>query len=218
MIGATKPCPGCQNPIRIGSTTTPAPVAALAASVAVQPDSPFANSPTMQRAIDEALAEERAREAEADGSSISGTIFWPVAMGISVCLIGAMSFYQPVLDGPQFLMVAVLLAAVGMCLTLVAKPMEWGTGRVAVMSLITFELICLIRIMWGQSHGMHKFGFLVGMMVIVPVIAVVGCFGSIGGVGGSGHHSFFSSCSDCGSSCGGGCGGGCGSGCGGCGD
>ena len=83
-------------------------------------------------------------------------------------------------------------------------------GKYLLAVLLTYELIALVRLGYGVSHGMSRFGKLVEMMFGSPIVLALSAFATVGGSSG-----FSSGSCSSGSSCGGGgCGGG---GCGGCG-
>ena len=216
LIGTTKPCPGCEQPLRIGSTAAPKTYAVKSPASDILQEAQ--STSVLQQAMYDASAVSRFDEPDqhvSESKTLADKKFWKVAIAIALGLIATISLFQQALTGPMFLMVAAGLLVAGVCLVFAARMHNWGESRVAGVSFFVFETVCVIRLVYGYSHGMEKFGFLFGMMLIGPLLAGMLCFGSPNDDGGGGW--FFSSCSGCGSSCGGGCGSGCGGGCGGCG-
>jgi hypothetical protein len=89
------------------------------------------------------------------------------------------------------------------------------TTATTLIGLVCYELLAVARIIAGTAHGLHRWGFLIAMMVVGGLIFFLRAEHLKKGDGSS----WITSCGT-GSSCsgGGGCGGGgCGGGCGGCG-
>jgi len=93
---------------------------------------------------------------------------------------------------------------------------NWGT---TIVGLLCFEALGVARILIGTFHGMHKWDFLILMMMFGSLCFIIRAKHfprSNDPSGGSSSCSTVSSISSCSSGGGGGCGGG-GGGCGGCG-
>lgn len=140
--------------------------------------------------------------------------FWfrlaPAVLGAIVI----MGLIQTQLSGFEFLSCYVLLSFAGTLTTIGADYKELGKERTFLLCLIAWELLGLVRYVYGISIGMENFELMFMAMVVVPAIGAAFVFSDSDGSGAGGW--LFSS--SCGSGCGGGCGGGgCGGGCGGCG-
>ena len=128
------------------------------------------------------------------------------ACGVTVVLAGLLQVF---LNGPEFLALFAVLGLFGIGTVWFAPKNDWGTTRVFLAVFLAYESIGLIRLGYGLTEGMERFGFLYQMMALGP-------FGMAWAT--SAHDLMridrYSSWGSCGSDCGGGCGGG---GCGGCG-
>ena len=231
LAGRTVKCPHCGRPISIPSQDSDT----LALSVDVNADGSTEPGPPASAA---GLDWERCPECS--GAQLKTTVicsncgynkrtaevtkatalaaditFWhrlvPIVLIVSVisCLV------QSQMDGGEFLMFFAFLGICGFATAIGSEFHDLGKGRTFVLSLIAFELIGGVRILYGQSIGMHKFDFLTMMMVGMPFLGAIALFGKSNGGSDNSGWFFGSSCgSGCGSSCGSSCGGG---GCGGCG-
>jgi uncharacterized membrane protein YgcG len=155
------------------------------------------------------------RTAEVDKAAVhtADIIFWRLLVPVVAIIAVISCLIQTRLDGVGFLVFFAFLGICGM-FTVIGSRFHNLEERTCFLCLITFELIGIVRIIYGLSIGMHRFEFLIAMMILIPVpIAaaasdqgVLGSHGG-GGCGGGGGG---------GGGCGGGGGGG-GGGCGGCG-
>jgi uncharacterized membrane protein YgcG len=138
------------------------------------------------------------------------TTFWYRL--VPFVLIAAVLAYlvQTQLKGVEFLWFFVFFALCGGTTTIGAEFHDLGKFRTFVAWAIAFEIVGVVRILFGTSIGMTQFDFLKMMMVGCPFLGAIFLFGKSNNSDNSGW--FFGS--SCGSSCGGG---GCGGGCGGCG-
>lgn len=129
----------------------------------------------------------------------------------SIVIIPAIFFFSATytnsLNGPSFLVFMFVLFCGTLLASFFVRSFLFDVMTVRIMALLTFEGVCVYRLLWGYSHGMRNFAIMLVFMVIgaffyfpLPLDRYTGR--SSGCSGG------------CGSSCGGGCGGGCG-GCGG---
>lgn len=141
--------------------------------------------------------------------------WFAVLMAVLVIWICA---YAVMVDmkGPEFLKFFGILFVILILAATLVRHVWADQWKVSILACLTFEGVGLIRLVSGSLAGMHKFDFLLVMMILGGLIFFVrakadgsgygiggGC--AIGGCGAGG----------CG---GGGCGGGgCGGGCGGCG-
>ncbi len=134
---------------------------------------------------------------------------WIIVCSLIVIVISILQIWC---SGPVFILLFFCLG-VGLAITCICARMtsQFTMGR-ALIGILTYEAVGLIRLAYGFTHDMHRFGLLVMMMFLGPLILL--CVASIGSGGSADWSSNYHSCSSCGSSCGGGCGGG---GCGGCG-
>src|SRR5579862_9459788 len=124
-----------------------------------------------------------------------------------MALFGILEFIK----GPEFLAIYGAWWLIVFIGVLLLRRKGYEHGVTAAWGLAMFLGVGLFRIVDGESHGMHRWGFLVLMMFVGAVLLSVRAESGGDGTswGGSG----------CSSSCGGGggSGGGCGGGCGGCG-
>jgi hypothetical protein len=130
---------------------------------------------------------------------------------VSLAIVMIVSVYQTTLDGPQFLgffTIFVWSAVISVfAMRFLARDY---LGRYVLAAILTIELIAIVRLGYGVSHGMSRFGILFEMMFGSPIVLALSASATDGGSSG-----FSSGSCSSGSSCGGGgCGGG---GCGGCG-
>jgi ankyrin repeat protein len=154
--------------------------------------------------IETSLRQDEAKKPEA---------LWRIGLPLAFVVIVIAFVIQMGFDGPSFLAFYVLLFIVTFASShAIRKAID--TDEVNYLALLVFEGVGVIRIFYGATHGMHKFGFLIIGMIIGGIILLRPNI--IESSGNSGSDGFFSSSSS--SSCGGGCGGSCGGGCGGCGD
>ncbi len=133
-------------------------------------------------------------------------------LAVAAITIACLVFFQSHLTGVQFLGLYFLFGAACLIGFIAAEANSCPSGVAAIISIGAFELLGVIRLFYGLSRGMHKFGFLLGMMALGGMV-IWSFYDSLtsetefnfsGGCGGGS-----------GSSCGGGGGGG--GGCGGCG-
>ena len=127
------------------------------------------------------------------------------------------------LRGPDFLLLFWVWFLVTFCSVLLWRWRVADSPLVSLIGLLGFEALGVARMIDGSAHGLHKWGFLILMMVAGGIAFFIRAkhFKTGGGDGNCSGGSWWSSgCSSgssgCGSSGGGGCGGG-GGGCGGCG-
>ncbi|MFT5323153.1 MAG: hypothetical protein ACI8P0_000999 [Planctomycetaceae bacterium] len=140
---------------------------------------------------------------------------WGIAL-LSIVLIAGV--FQSTLDGPAFMtmFVALLVTIVVAGLVIrIAAPTH--LKKYVAAGLITYEMIAIVRLIYGMNVGMSRFDNLKAMMVVGPIAVCVAAFISLDGAGSNNRGSSF-----CGGWSGGGCsggdsgeGGGAGAGCGG---
>lgn len=121
------------------------------------------------------------------------------------------------LNGPDFLVFYLVLFFVTLFGGGIVRAKLKQVPGVGVLALVLFEAVGVIRIITGLEKGMHKFGFLIGLMIVGGFVFVFKFLSRSSGSGRDGGSDFFfiGGCSGCGGGSGcGGCGGG---GCGGCG-
>lgn len=122
------------------------------------------------------------------------------------------------MKGPDFLLLYFIVFVFLRVFVALARAQE-GFAELAapVIGCLVYEIFGAVRMVVGSAHGLHKWDFLILMMVIGGPLFFVRFDNIGGGASGTGGGGWFG----CGSSCGGGggCGGGgCGGGgCGGCG-
>jgi hypothetical protein len=130
-----------------------------------------------------------------------------------------LSFFAQDLNGPDFLVFYAVLFFVTLFGggTLRAKFRTYVPG-VGVLAWLLFEAVGGIRIIVGLQKGMHKFSFLIAIMIVGGIVFLMkfsARFSGSGRGGDGGGFFFLGGCGGCGG--GGGCGGCGGGGCGGCG-
>jgi hypothetical protein len=155
------------------------------------------------------------RTAEIDKAAVhtANIIFWRLLVPAAVIITGISCLIQTRMDGEEFLIFFAFLGICGMITVIGSEFHDLGKGRTFVLCLIAFEVIGVVRNMYGSFIGMHKFEYLMMMMIGMPFLGTMALFGkSVGRSNGSG----WSGSSGGGGCGGGGCGGG-GGGCGGCG-
>ena len=230
LAGRTVKCPHCKRPISIPSQKSDA----FALDVDVNADGRAEAAPQAS-----AVGLDWERCPECSGAQLKTTVicnncgynkrtaevakatavaaditFWHRLVP-AVAIVAVIScLVQTQMNGMEFLMLFAVLGICGFATAIGSEFHNLGKGRTFVLCLIAFEVIGIVRIMYGSSIGMHKFDYLTMMMFGMPFLGTMALFGKSGG--GSNDSGWFgSSCgSGSGSSCGGGCGGG---GCGGCG-
>ena len=121
------------------------------------------------------------------------------------------------LRGPDFLLLFWVWFLVTFGGTLLLRWRGRDTPLTTILGLLCFEALGVARMIDGSAHGLHKWEFLILMMVIGGICFFIRAnnFQFGGGNGSCSGGSWWSSGSSC-SGGGGGCGGG-GGGCGGCG-
>jgi len=130
----------------------------------------------------------------------------------------ALSYLTQDLKGQAFLAFYLVLFFVTLFGGGIARAKLKQVPGVGVLALVLFEAVGVIRIITGLEKGMHKFGFLLAIMIVGGFVFVFKFLSRSAGSGRDGGSDFFfiGGCGGCGG--GGGCGGcGGGGGCGGCG-
>ena len=150
LIGTTKPCPGCEQPLRIGSAGAPKTYAVKSPAADVQQEAQ--STSVLQQAIHAASGYGEPPDRHVSESrTLADKRFWKVAITIALVLIVTISLFQQSLTGPMFLMVACGLLVAGVCLVFAARMQNWGESRVALVSFFVFEIVCVIRVAYGLS-------------------------------------------------------------------
>lgn len=142
------------------------------------------------------------------------------AMSLTLLWVGAATWYSYPMSGPEFLLFYVIIFLFTWLGSLALRSALAQYGQlVTVVGLLVFESVGAARIATGLFRDMHKFGFLVLMMIMGGFFFFIRFLPSSGPAA-AGTCNLLTTCSGssgcgggCGSSCGGGCGGG---GCGGC--
>jgi uncharacterized membrane protein YgcG len=142
-------------------------------------------------------------------------IFWKAPLLAQVDT-GVFSFMHT-MRGPEFLVFYGIWFFIVFVAVWIARKCDRDTPLITVAGLCAFELPGIVRIIIGSQHGMHRWWFLVILMILgfIAFLLRAEHFDGLGS--GNCNSSCSSSSSSSCSSGGGGCGGGGGGGCGGCG-
>ncbi len=148
--------------------------------------------------------------------------FWLLTVAWGGLVTG--SGYVNSMKGPSFLVFYFFVFVVTCAIAAIANAkmnqdgVDGKVAAIAVLAFLAFEGIGVYRIVYGLSHGMQKFTYLVVGMVLgggILLVTIFGAWTAIGDYGGGGRGGG-GGCGGGGCGGGGGGGGGCG-GCGGCG-
>lgn len=133
-------------------------------------------------------------------------------------VVMALSYFTQDLNGPDFLVFYPVLFFVTLFGGGIARAKLKQVPGIGLLAWVLFEAVGVIRIITAMEKGMHKFGFLIAMMIVGGIVFLFKFNRRFAGSGRDGDSGFFilGGCGGCGG--GGGCGGcGGGGGCGGCG-
>ncbi len=135
----------------------------------------------------------------------------PIFVALTILMVLATlsaAVYQCTLRGHEFTDFYLLFGVFCVIAIFIARNTSCSTLGALVVAVLAYELLGVVRYLYGITHGMHRFDTMSDLMWIGPFAGAMIAFMKGDG---SGSSSFSSGC---GGSCGGGCGGG---GCGGCG-
>jgi hypothetical protein len=206
-IGQTVRCRSCGNSILVADRTLSRTTWTDEAPRIQSETKPDGTKPDGTKS--DRTRSDRTRSDRTDDHSM---LIWCCTWGIaSLAMVLFASVIQTVLDGPEFMGVfiafLVTIVVAGLLIRLSA-PIYLNAYFVA--AFLTYELIAIVRLVYGINAGMSRFDDLKAMMVIGPLALSFVAISTSNGHGGLNGGSSSSS-----GGCGGGGGGG--GGCGGCG-
>lgn len=218
LSGRTVKCPHCLSAISI----PPVNPDTAAADGQEWEACPECTGPLLASAVvcENCSYNKRTAEIQKATEDVANTKFWHrLVPGVAIVAVLA-CLVQTQLKGVEFLWFFGFLAFCGGATTIGADFHDLGKVRTFVACVVAFEIVAVVRIVYGMSIGMSQFDFLKVMMGACPFVGALFIFGNSNNSSNDSGWFFGGGCgSSCGSSCGGGgCGGGCGGGgCGGCG-
>jgi len=134
------------------------------------------------------------------------TVTWIFGLMLMFMVVSSSRTFIMPMQGLEFI-VFYLFLFFGVWFALVAMRIFWEDSiQVTLIALITFEAVGVVRYMDASAVGMHKFGFMIAMMVVGAILLFTR-YDNYSGEDWSSGSGCSSSCSGCGSGCGGGCGG-----------
>ena len=150
-------------------------------------------------------------------SDVTAVDTWKLAMLLTFTggTVLSLGLLQTLLDGMTFLRVYAVFGFLCVVLASFLPRWKFPTFITGLLPLLAFEATGLIRLWYGSSHGMHRFGFLKVLMFIAPAFLLL-LFAKADVANGHSYNSTWGGGGGGGSCGGGSCGGG-GGGCGGCG-